>query len=87
MMRMIRPAMIAASVLLATCAFGPSAPPEGMARLIVQCCELLGGTPANPDCRPNPALKNRIPIDLVQSDAGAREVEDALSRFMHGDYI
>jgi hypothetical protein len=54
---MFRPALIAGSVLLATCAFGPSAPPEGMARLIVQCCELHGGTPANPDCRPNPVLK------------------------------
>jgi putative toxin-antitoxin system antitoxin component (TIGR02293 family) len=36
---------------------------------------------------PNPALKNRIPIDLVETDAGAREVEAALSRFAHGDYI
>src|SRR5712692_5033829 len=36
---------------------------------------------------PNPALKNRIPIDLAETDAGAREVEAALSRFAHGDYI
>ncbi|MEA2904445.1 MAG: hypothetical protein QOI12_1832 [Alphaproteobacteria bacterium] len=36
---------------------------------------------------PNPALKNRIPIEMAETDAGAREVEDALSRFAHGDYI
>ncbi len=36
---------------------------------------------------PNPALKNRIPIELAETDAGAREVEDALSRLAHGDYI
>jgi len=36
---------------------------------------------------PNPALKNRIPIELAETDAGAREVENALSRLAHGDYI
>lgn len=36
---------------------------------------------------PNPALKNRIPIELAETDAGAREVETALSRLTHGDYI
>ena len=36
---------------------------------------------------PNPALKGRIPIEMAESDAGAREVEAALSRFAHGDYI
>jgi putative toxin-antitoxin system antitoxin component (TIGR02293 family) len=36
---------------------------------------------------PNPALKDRIPIEMAETDAGAREVEDALSRFAHGDYI
>jgi putative toxin-antitoxin system antitoxin component (TIGR02293 family) len=36
---------------------------------------------------PNPALKNRTPIELAETDAGAREVEDALSRLAHGDYI
>jgi hypothetical protein len=54
---MIRLALIASSGFLLASCFGPSAPPEGMARLIVQCCELHGGTAANPDCRPNPALK------------------------------
>jgi putative toxin-antitoxin system antitoxin component (TIGR02293 family) len=36
---------------------------------------------------PNPALKDRIPIEMAETDAGAREVEAALSRFAHGDYI
>jgi putative toxin-antitoxin system antitoxin component (TIGR02293 family) len=36
---------------------------------------------------PNPALKDRIPLELAKTDAGAREVEAALTRFAHGDYI
>jgi putative toxin-antitoxin system antitoxin component (TIGR02293 family) len=36
---------------------------------------------------PNPALKGRIPIEMAETDAGAREVEAAISRFAHGDYI
>ncbi len=36
---------------------------------------------------PNPALKGGIPIEMAETDAGAREVEAALSRFAHGDYI
>jgi putative toxin-antitoxin system antitoxin component (TIGR02293 family) len=36
---------------------------------------------------PNPALKDRIPIEMAETDAGAREVEAAISRFAHGDYI
>jgi putative toxin-antitoxin system antitoxin component (TIGR02293 family) len=36
---------------------------------------------------PNPAMKGRIPIEMAETDAGAREVEAALSRFAHGDYI
>ena len=36
---------------------------------------------------PNPVLKNRIPLDVARTDAGAREVEAALSQFAHGDYI
>jgi uncharacterized protein (DUF2384 family) len=35
---------------------------------------------------PNPALKNRVPIELARTDAGAREVEVILSRIAHGDY-
>jgi putative toxin-antitoxin system antitoxin component (TIGR02293 family) len=33
---------------------------------------------------PNPALGGRIPIELAETDAGAREVEDVLGRFAHG---
>jgi putative toxin-antitoxin system antitoxin component (TIGR02293 family) len=32
----------------------------------------------------NPALNGRIPIELAETDAGAREVEDVLGRFAHG---
>ncbi|SRR6266508_1271202 len=35
---------------------------------------------------PNPALKNRVPIDLAETDAGAREVEAILLRIAYGDY-
>ena len=35
---------------------------------------------------PNPALKNRVPIDLAETDSGAREVEAILSRIAYGDY-
>ena len=36
---------------------------------------------------PVPSLKNRIPIELAKTDAGAREVETALIQFAHGVYI
>jgi len=32
---------------------------------------------------PNPALSGRVPIELAETDAGAREVEDVLGRFAH----
>lgn len=35
---------------------------------------------------PNPALNGRVPIELAETDAGAREVEDVLGRFAHGVY-
>lgn len=35
---------------------------------------------------PNPALNNRIPIELAETDAGAREVEIVLTRIAHGIY-
>jgi hypothetical protein len=56
MRRLVLIRVSAGALLLASC-FGPSAPPEGMARLIVQCCELVGGTPAEPDCRESPVLR------------------------------
>jgi hypothetical protein len=42
--------------LLTTCGHSPPEPPAGMGRLIIRCCELVGGTPEAPDCRPNRAL-------------------------------
>jgi putative toxin-antitoxin system antitoxin component (TIGR02293 family) len=36
---------------------------------------------------PNPTLKYQIPIEMAQTDAGAREVEAAISRLVHGDYV
>jgi putative toxin-antitoxin system antitoxin component (TIGR02293 family) len=35
---------------------------------------------------PNPALRNRIPIELAETDAGAREAEAILMRIAYGDY-
>jgi putative toxin-antitoxin system antitoxin component (TIGR02293 family) len=35
---------------------------------------------------PNPALKDRVPIELAETDAGAREVEVILTRIAHGVY-
>jgi putative toxin-antitoxin system antitoxin component (TIGR02293 family) len=35
---------------------------------------------------PNPALSSAIPIELAETDAGAREVEAVLIRFAHGVY-
>ena len=35
---------------------------------------------------PNPALKNRIPIELAETDSGVREVEAILTRIAYGDY-
>lgn len=35
---------------------------------------------------PNPALANRIPRIMAHTDAGAREVEAVLHRFVYGDY-
>ena len=45
-----------------TCASSPPAPPGGMARLVVKCCELVGGTPDAPDCRPNRVLDHATVI-------------------------
>jgi putative toxin-antitoxin system antitoxin component (TIGR02293 family) len=35
---------------------------------------------------PNPALGNRIPNDLVETEAGARDVEAIITRIAYGDY-
>jgi putative toxin-antitoxin system antitoxin component (TIGR02293 family) len=36
---------------------------------------------------PNPALKDRIPIELAETDSGARDVEAALTHIAYGDYV
>lgn len=36
---------------------------------------------------PNPVLNGRVPIELAETDAGAREVEGALLSFAYGDYV
>jgi putative toxin-antitoxin system antitoxin component (TIGR02293 family) len=36
---------------------------------------------------PNPALKDRIPLEVAKTDAGTQEVEAALTRIAHGVYI
>jgi putative toxin-antitoxin system antitoxin component (TIGR02293 family) len=36
---------------------------------------------------PNPVLNGRVPIELAETDAGAREVEAALLSFAYGDYV
>ena len=35
--------------------------------------------------RPNRALGNRAPLDLIDSDIGARQVEEVLGRIEHGN--
>jgi putative toxin-antitoxin system antitoxin component (TIGR02293 family) len=35
--------------------------------------------------RPNRALRNRAPLELVDSDIGARQVEEVLGRIDHGN--
>lgn len=35
---------------------------------------------------PNPALGDRIPIEMAETDAGAREVEVILTHIAYGDY-
>jgi putative toxin-antitoxin system antitoxin component (TIGR02293 family) len=36
---------------------------------------------------PNPVLRGRVPIELAETDVGAREVEGALLSFAYGDYV
>jgi putative toxin-antitoxin system antitoxin component (TIGR02293 family) len=36
---------------------------------------------------PNPVLGGRVPIELAETDVGAREVEGALLSFAYGDYV
>lgn len=36
--------------------------------------------------KPNPSLNNKIPLDMAETDVGAREVEIVLKRIAYGDY-
>jgi putative toxin-antitoxin system antitoxin component (TIGR02293 family) len=64
---------------------------DGVARLM-RVTELAIKVFSDPDFArrflslPNPALGNRIPNELAETDAGAREVETILTRIAYGDY-
>jgi putative toxin-antitoxin system antitoxin component (TIGR02293 family) len=34
----------------------------------------------------NPALQGQVPIEMAETDAGARQVDAVLSRIAYGDY-
>lgn len=57
-----------------------------LARIAAQATEVLGSTDkaAHWLQRPNRALGGREPLRLLDTDAGAREVEDVLGRIEHG---
>jgi putative toxin-antitoxin system antitoxin component (TIGR02293 family) len=65
---------------------------DGIARLL-RVTELARKTFGDADLArqwlnlPNPVLRERIPIELAATDAGAREVEGALLHLAHGDYL
>lgn len=57
-----------------------------LARIGAQAAEVLGSEEkaARWLRRPNRALENRVPLELLDSDIGARQVEDVLGRIEHG---
>jgi len=57
-----------------------------LARIGAQAAEVLGNEEkaARWLRRPNRALENRVPLELLDSDIGARQVEDVLGRIEHG---
>jgi putative toxin-antitoxin system antitoxin component (TIGR02293 family) len=62
---------------------------DGLARLlrVVRAARELFENDANADVflrSPNPALGERIPIEMAQTDIGAREVETIIGRISHG---
>ena len=64
---------------------------DGLARLlrVVKAARELFKNDANADMflrSPNPALGERIPIEMAQTDIGAREVETFIMRIGHGIY-
>ena len=64
---------------------------DGLARLlrVVKAARDLFQNDTNADVflrSPNPALGERIPIHMAQTDIGAREVETIIGRLSHGVY-
>lgn len=64
---------------------------DGLARLlrVVKAARDLFQNDKNADTflrSPNPALGERIPIHMAQTDTGAREVETIIGRLSHGVY-
>jgi putative toxin-antitoxin system antitoxin component (TIGR02293 family) len=64
---------------------------DGLARLlrVVKAARDLFQNDRNADIflrNPNPALGERIPIQMAQTDIGAREVETIIGRLSHGIY-
>ena len=58
---------LAVLALLTTCGHSPPEPPDGMARLIIKCCQLVGVTAEAPDCRPNRVLdKAAVLVDHAE---------------------
>lgn len=57
-----------------------------LARVGAQAAAVLGGEPRAADWlhRPNRALGGQRPLDLLDSEIGARQVEDVLGRIAHG---
>lgn len=57
-----------------------------LARIGAQAAEVLGSEEkaARWLRRPNRALENRVPLELLDSDIGSRQVEDILGRIEHG---
>lgn len=59
-----------------------------LARIAAQAAEVLGSTEkaARWLQRPNRALGGRVPLGLLDTDPGTREVEEVLGRIEHGVY-
>ena len=57
-----------------------------LARIGAQATEVLGSEEKAAQWlrRPNRALDNRAPLELLDSDIGAKQVEDVLGRIEHG---
>lgn len=59
-----------------------------LARIGAQAAEVLGSEEkaARWLRKPNRALGNRVPLELLDNDVGTKEVEDILGRIEHGVY-